>query len=80
MSDEQASTEAAGETTVTLTPAQETAIEAVVSQIAPPASNTSAVIDQWFNAHFNDSVVSRNTEIFNYVRSAVDALKQRLAG
>lgn len=36
-------------------------------------------IDAWFRASFNGSVVSRDTEVFNYVRTAVDALKKELA-
>lgn len=37
-----------------------------------------AVIEAWFNQRIANSVVSRNTTIFNYVRAEVDDLKRRL--
>lgn len=37
-----------------------------------------AVIEAWFIERIANSVVSRNTAIFNYVRGEVDDLKRRL--
>lgn len=42
-------------------------------------SPTDLIIEEMFVARINNSVVSRNTEIFNYVRGWVDDLKLRLA-
>ncbi|WP_213308180.1 hypothetical protein [Paraburkholderia sacchari] len=38
-----------------------------------------AGIEAWFRANFHDSIVSRDTAVFNHVRGAVDALKKQLA-
>jgi hypothetical protein len=38
------------------------------------------VVEAWFARTFQDSVVSRNTEIYNFVRAAVNDLKTELAG
>lgn len=46
---------------------------------APTRSPIDAAIEAWFIARIANSVVSRNTEIFNYVRAEVDDLKRRLA-
>jgi hypothetical protein len=47
---------------------------------APPEAPfaLAAEIDAWFASHFHNSVVSRDTEVFNHVRAAVDELKVRL--
>lgn len=37
-----------------------------------------AIIEAWFQERIANSVVSRNTPIFNYVRAEVDDLKRRL--
>ncbi|WP_155633920.1 hypothetical protein [Burkholderia cepacia] len=42
-------------------------------------ARTDALIESWFRANFHDSIVSRDTETFNHVRAAVDALKKELA-
>lgn len=62
-------------TATTETPAQEVeqTVEAAVLQ---PLNEK---IEAWFRAKFYGSVVSRDTEVFNYVRSAVDDLKKSLA-
>lgn len=44
---------------------------------APAVSD--ALVEAWFVETINNSIVSRHTEIFNYVRSSVDELKRRLA-
>ena len=50
-----------------------------------PASETSAIspldaaIEAWFVEQIHNSPVSRATDAFNHVRSAVDDLKTRLA-
>ena len=56
---------------------QQTAAPAAVEQ---PVDAIGPKIDAWFARSFNDSPVSRDTAIFNYVRAAVSALKQDLAG
>ncbi|KVQ87352.1 hypothetical protein WK09_20155 [Burkholderia ubonensis] len=38
-----------------------------------------ALVEAWFRANFHDSIVSRDTAVFNHVRGAVDALKKELA-
>lgn len=45
-------------------------------QALPP--DTSARIDAWFVDLIHNSPVSRDTEVFNHVRRAVDELKRRL--
>lgn len=48
----------------------------------PSVTEPSAVdriIESWFTERMHNSVVSRHTEIINYVRSEVDDLKRRLA-
>jgi hypothetical protein len=37
-----------------------------------------ALIDAWVVEHFHGSIVSRDTQIFNHVRAAVEDLKRRL--
>jgi hypothetical protein len=44
-----------------------------------PAREIDAAIDTWFVETMRHSPVSRATDIFNYVRVAVDVLKARLA-
>jgi hypothetical protein len=44
-----------------------------------PAREIEAAIDSWFVETMHHSPVSRATDIFNYVRVAVDVLKARLA-
>lgn len=72
-----------------LKPAPQAAPEAKDSQVAAPAvteaagepdlSDTCAKIEAWFSRHIHDSPVSRNTEVYNHVRAAVDALKKELS-
>lgn len=38
-----------------------------------------AVVDQWFSTHFHNSVVSRDTTVFNLIHDAKPALKTALA-
>jgi len=57
-------------------PIAEVATEAPPA-VAPPA--TDAAVDAWFVESFYNSPVSRDTAVFNCVRSAVDDLKTRLA-
>lgn len=56
---------------------QQTASPAAVEQ---PIDTIGPKIDAWFVRSFSDSPVSRDTAIYNYVRAAVNALKQDLAG
>lgn len=42
-------------------------------------SRTDEIIDQWFSDTIPNSPVSRDTEGFNHVRSALADLKKRLA-
>ncbi len=42
-------------------------------------ARTDALLEAWFRANFHDSLVSRDTATFNYVRAAVDTLKKELA-
>lgn len=44
-----------------------------------PPRKVELEIEAWFVETMHHSPVSRATEIFNHVRNAVDALKQRLA-
>jgi hypothetical protein len=37
------------------------------------------LVESWFVDHFHGSAIARNTEHFNIVRGAVDALKRDLA-
>ena len=63
---------------------QDTPVEVAKALDAPPAQPANSAlndtIEQWFRQHFCDSVVSRNTEVFNHIRAAVDTLKKELAG
>jgi hypothetical protein len=76
-----ATTAAAG---ATMTQAQEVQAleqaEAAIKAQGASAVDTGAVIEAWFAKNFNDSVVSRSTEVFNHVRTAVNDLKKQLAG
>lgn len=45
---------------------------------AEPPSRTDEEIERWFVDRIHNSVVSRQTEILNHVRQALDELKQRL--
>jgi len=66
----------------TRTPATSAPVEEA-APIAPTVSaaalNVVAAAEAWFVARINNSPVSRDTAIYNYVRSAVDDLKTRLA-
>jgi hypothetical protein len=57
--------------------AAEAAVVAGSVEAAP--SRVEAEIEAWFVEHIMNSTVSRATEIYNHVRAAVDALKQRLS-
>ncbi|TDV04685.1 hypothetical protein [Paraburkholderia caballeronis] len=48
--------------------------------VQPVSDTNGPKIDAWFARTFNDSPVSRDTAIYNYVRAAVNALKQEIAG
>lgn len=37
-----------------------------------------AIIEQWFAAHFHDSPIARDTELYNLVHAAKEDLKARL--
>ncbi len=37
------------------------------------------LIETWFQRHFHNSVISRDTQTFNHVRGAVDDLKSSLS-
>jgi hypothetical protein len=45
--------------------------------LAPSA--TDQLIDHWFIESFYDSLVARDTQIFNQVQAAKDELKRRLS-
>jgi hypothetical protein len=42
-------------------------------------SKVLALIDEWFTTHFSNSIVSRDTEIFNLVHAAKEDLKRRVS-
>jgi succinylarginine dihydrolase len=42
---------------------------------APSPDNLSTLIERWFFERFHNSPVSRDVELFNHVRAAVDELK-----
>lgn len=44
---------------------------------AAPSKNEQTV-DQWFNERINNSVVARNTEIYNFLHAELVELKKRL--
>lgn len=44
------------------------------------AADTAQIIETWFKEFFPNSPVSRNTEAWNLLLRAKDALKQRLKG
>jgi hypothetical protein len=50
------------------------------TQAAADQASLDAKIETWFSSSFQDSVVSRDTEVYNHVRAAVTALKKELAG
>lgn len=45
-----------------------------------PSLETDAVVETWFKEFFPNSPVSRDTEAWNLLLRAKDALKQRLKG
>jgi hypothetical protein len=45
---------------------------------ATEAERLTALIDQWHFEAFNGSVVARDVEIWNFVRTATEDLKQRV--
>ncbi|RQZ08901.1 hypothetical protein DF105_00935 [Burkholderia stagnalis] len=55
------------------------AVELGTPATAALDSRLDAAIEAWFRANFHDSIVSRDTAVFNHVRAAVDALKAELA-
>ena len=52
---------------------------APIAPVAPVASKFDALVEQWFQDHFPNSVVARATECWNLVSDAKDDLKRRLA-
>lgn len=42
------------------------------------ADDMGSVIDRWFNDKFPGSLVARDTDTWNFVRQAVEELKERL--
>lgn len=44
----------------------------------PKPTTMLAEIEAWFADHFHNSVVSRNTDVFNHVRAAKDDLVKRI--
>ena len=42
-------------------------------------SPTDQLVDRWFIESFHDSLVARDTQIFNQVQAAKDELKRRLS-
>lgn len=48
-----------------------------VQEKAP--SRTDAIVDAWFAEHIPNSPVSRTTEAYNHILSAIADLKKRLA-
>lgn len=45
---------------------------------APQPKSNADIVEQWFQDSFRDSVVSRDTAVYNLVHNAVADLKQRL--
>ena len=54
-------------------------LKQVEADIAPKV-DTDAVVDAWFAAKIHNSPASRDTAVYNYLRSAVIDLKARLKG
>lgn len=52
--------------------------DTTIAAEADPRSKIDQEIDRWFVERIHNSVVSRQTEILNYLRQAIDELKQRL--
>ncbi|WOJ88054.1 hypothetical protein RZS28_09305 [Methylocapsa polymorpha] len=48
------------------------------SEITLEAERLKALIDQWRFEVFHGSIVARDVEVWNFVRSAAEDLKQRL--
>lgn len=49
-------------------------------EVGPSGGDIAAQVEAWWNEHIHGSIVGRNTEILNYLRRAVEALKRRLCG
>jgi len=53
-------------------------LDASIAREPAPSPLLSAV-DAWFAKHFSNSIVSRDTEIFNHVHAAKEDLKRLLS-
>lgn len=85
MTDETTAPAAAPETAADAFAPVEAAIKAAETQIdsaasaSPSPAAVESLVETWFTEQVQNSAASRDTVIYNHLRSAVDILKTRLA-